>query len=86
MSLLSALAAWLPLQTDPSATVCGGHEAGRGPTVVLWGWGSHHSGEVGSVPQWGRSPGRGNVLALKIPWTQEHDRLQSIELQTVRHN
>ena len=42
MSLLSALAAWLPLQTDPSATVCGGHEAGRGPTVVLWGWGSHH--------------------------------------------
>ena len=44
------------------------------------------AGEVGSVPQWGRSPGRGNVLALKIPWTQEHDRLQSIELQTVRHN
>ena len=44
------------------------------------------AGEIGSVPQWGRSPGRGNVLALKIPWTQEHDRLQSIELQTVRHN
>ena len=49
------------------------------------------AGDVGSVPQWGRSSGRGNgnhcsVLALKIPWTQEHDRLQSIELQTVRHN
>ena len=41
MSLLSALAAWLPLQTDPSTTVCGGHEAGRGPTVVLGGWGRH---------------------------------------------
>ena len=40
MSLLSALAAWLPLQTDPSATICGGHEAGRGPTAVLWGLGS----------------------------------------------
>ena len=44
------------------------------------------AGDVGSIPQWGRSPRRGNVLALKIPWTQEHDGLQSIELQTVRHN
>lgn len=43
------------------------------------------AGDVGS-PQWGRSPRRGNVLALKIPWTQEHDRLQSTELQTVRLN
>lgn len=47
MSLLSALGwadlpAWLPLQTEPSPTVCGGHEAGRGPTIVLWGWGNHH--------------------------------------------
>ena len=46
------------------------------------------TGDVGSNPQWERSPGGGNgnhcsVLALKILWTQEHDRLRSIELETV---
>lgn len=40
MSLLSALAAWLPLQTDPSATICGGPRSSRAPLPFLWGLGA----------------------------------------------
>ena len=46
---------------------------------------------------WVQSPGRedllekemathSSILAWKIPWTEEPGRLQSIELQRVRHN
>ena len=47
--------------------------------------------ELGSVPRSGRSPGEGNgnpssILAWRIPWTEEPDRLQSIGLQSVGHD
>ena len=41
--------------------------------------------DLGSIP----GEGNGNplcVLAWRIPWTEEVDRLQSLELQSVRHN
>ena len=46
-------------------------------------------GDPGSIPGLGRSPGEGNgnllqhscTLAWKIPWTEEPDRLQSMESQ-----
>ena len=51
------------------------------------------TGDVGLIPGWGRSPGGGNanptcfsILAWEIPWTEEHDRLQSIGWQRVRPN
>jgi len=45
--------------------------------------------DLGSIPGSGRSPegGHGNhsgILAWKIPWTEEPDRLQSTELCRVR--
>ena len=40
--------------------------------------------DTGSVPVWGRSPGRGNGYRLqyceKIPWIEEPGGLQSTEL------
>ena len=44
------------------------------------------SGDLGSIPGLGRSPGEENgthssILARKIPWTKEPDRLQSMGLQ-----
>ena len=46
--------------------------------------------DVGSIPGLGRSPGgeNGNPLqfAWEIPWTEEPGRLQSTELQRIRHN
>ena len=47
--------------------------------------------DVGSIPGSGRSPGGGHVthssiLAWRIPWTEEPDRLQSIGSQGVEHN
>ena len=47
--------------------------------------------DAGSIPRWGRSPGGGHgsplsILAWRIPWTEEPGRLQSMELQRVRHN
>ena len=47
--------------------------------------------DVGSIPGSGRSPGGGHVthssiLAWRIPWTEEPDRLQSIGSQGVKHN
>ena len=52
-----------------------------------------NAGDPGLIPGWGRSPEEGNgnpthssILAWKIPWTEEHGRLQSVGLQRVRHN
>ena len=47
--------------------------------------------DVGSIPGSGRSPGGGHVthssiLAWRIPWTEEPDRLQSIGSQGVEYN
>ena len=48
-------------------------------------------GDVGSTPGLGRCPGGGNgnlfqYSRLKNPWSEEHGRLQSTELQRVRHD
>ena len=50
-----------------------------------------HVGDLGSIPGSGRSPGEGygnplQSLAWKIPWMEEHCRLQSIGLQRVGHD
>ena len=56
-----------------------------------------NSGDSGSIPGWGRSPGEGNgyplqysthssILAWEIPWTEEPGGLQSMGLQRVRHD
>ena len=42
-----------------------------------------NAGDMGSVPEWGRSPGKematySSVLAWEIPWTEEPDGLQSV--------
>ena len=34
-------------------------------------------GDLGSIPGSGRSPGEGNILAWRIPWTEELGGLQS---------
>ena len=49
------------------------------------------SGDAGSIPGSGRSPGggHGNPLqcsCLRIPWTEETGRSQSIWSQRVRHD
>ena len=49
------------------------------------------TGDVGSIPGWGRSPRvkNGNSLqysCLEIPWTGEPGGLQSTGSQTVGHN
>ena len=46
---------------------------------------------AGSIPESGRSPGGGHgnplqILAWRIPWTEEPGGLQSIELQRVGQN
>ena len=46
------------------------------------------TGDTGSVPEWGRSPGEGNgnhssILAWKIPWREEPGGLWSNGLQSV---
>ena len=48
------------------------------------------TGEVGSIPGSGRSPGGGqgnplHILAWRIPWTEEPGGLQSIGAQRVGH-
>ena len=48
-------------------------------------------GDVSSVPGWGRSPGEGNGNPLQYsylenPMDRRAWRVQSIELQRVRHN
>ena len=47
--------------------------------------------DADSIPKWGRSPGRGkgthsNILAWKIPWTEEPGGLQFTGSQRVRHD
>jgi len=49
------------------------------------------TGDIDLIPGSGRSPGVENgtcssTLAREIPWTKETGRLQSMELQRVRHN
>ena len=49
------------------------------------------TGEVGSIPGSGRSPGGGqgnplHILAWRIPWTEEPGGLQSIGAQRVGHD
>ena len=49
-------------------------------------------GDVGSIPGSGRFPLKegmathSSILAWRIPWTEEPDRLQSIVSQRVRHD
>ena len=48
------------------------------------------TGDVGSIPGVGGSPGEGNathssILAWKIPWTKEPGGLQSMGLQRAGH-
>ena len=49
-----------------------------------------NSGELGSIPGLGRSPGEWNgyssILDWRIPWTEEPGRLQFMGLQRVRHD
>ena len=50
-----------------------------------------NSGDAGSIPGLGRSPGEGmathySILAGKIPWIEEPHGLQSTGLQRVRHD
>ena len=45
-----------------------------------------NAGDPGSIPGLGRSPEEGthsNILAWRIPWTEEPDRLQSMGSQRV---
>ena len=47
--------------------------------------------DLGSIPGSGRSPEKevethSSTLAWKIPWTEKPGRLQSMGLQTVRHD
>ena len=52
---------------------------------------AYNSGDPGSIPGSGRSPGEGmathsSILAWKIPWTEEPGGLQSTGSQRVGHN
>ena len=49
-----------------------------------------NAGYLGLIPGWRRSLEKGmathsSVLAWKIPWTEESDRLLSMGLQRIRH-
>ena len=67
--------------------------------MILWGFpgGSvvrnlpANAGDVGLIPQWGRSPGVGNGTLLQYscwetPWTEEPGGLHSMGSQRVRHD
>ena len=48
-------------------------------------------GDLGLIPESGRSPGEGNsnpssILAWRIPWAEEPGGLQSTGSQSVRHD
>ena len=50
-----------------------------------------NAGDLGSIPGLRRSPEEqkgthSNILAWRIPWTEEPGGLQSIQLQRVIHN
>ena len=52
---------------------------------------AYNAGKPGLIPGLGRSSGEGNgnplhTLAWKIPWTEEHGKLQSMGSQRVRHD
>ena len=52
---------------------------------------SGDTGDVGSIPGLGRSPGEGNgnysnILAWKTPWTEESGDLQSLGSQRARRD
>ena len=52
---------------------------------------AYNAGDPDSVPESGRSPEKGmathsSILAWRIPWIKEPGRLQSMELQRVRHD
>ena len=52
---------------------------------------TYNAGDPDSVPESGRSPEKGmethsSILAWRIPWIKEPGRLQSMELQRVRHD
>ena len=52
---------------------------------------AYNAGDPGMIPELGRSPGEGNVthsniLARRIPWTEEPGGLQSMGSQRVRHS
>ena len=51
------------------------------------------TGDTGSIPGSERSSGGGHgsplhssIFAWRIPWTEEPDRIQSVDLQRVRHD
>ena len=51
----------------------------------------YNTGDLGSIPVLGKSSGEGNdnplqYYCLKIPWTEEPGRLQSMGLQRVGHD
>ena len=51
---------------------------------------AYNMGDLGSIPGSGRSSGERNghssTLAWKIPWTEEHGRVQSMGSQRVGHD
>ena len=52
---------------------------------------TNNAGDLGSIPELGRSPGEGNgnplqYTAWKIPWTEEPGGLQSMGSQRVGHD
>ena len=52
---------------------------------------TYNAGDLGLIPGLGRSPGEGkgshsNVLAWRIPWTEEPNGVQSIGSQRVGHD
>ena len=51
----------------------------------------YNAGDLGSIPELGRSPGEGNGnplqdYCLENPWTEEPGRLQSMGSLRVRHD
>ena len=49
---------------------------------------AYNAGDLGLIPGWERLPGEGNgcILAWRIPWTEEPDRLLYTGSQRVRHD
>ena len=48
---------------------------------------TRNSGDVSSIPGWGRSPGGGNGNPLQYsPWMEEPGRLQSMGSERVGHD
>ena len=52
---------------------------------------AYNAGNPGSIPGWGRSLEKAmathsSILAWKIPWTEEADRLQTMGSQRVGHD